>query len=191
LPQAATSRSSASATAHKPEEEDNPVTVETVDGDEVDSKDEEMIILEKPPASKKTAPAPTATATSGAPATKKKAGIKSTYTRCAQIIKLVTIAVHQWHQFDQLKDKAIKGSIICPTLELQHRQWVPIKQVQAEVNDPKPDTPDTDGAPNAAATNPQYLVDRIANPLNDIKASLNTIMQKYNDTKPRSPSKTP
>jgi hypothetical protein len=159
------------AAASKPTPEPKSVIVETVDGIESDSEDEESVTLEETPANKKTTPPPAST--------KKKASVPSTYSRCAQLIKFLAIAQHQQYHFDSLDDEIINGSLVRPTLELQHRQWAAIRQVQAEVNEPNKAS---NGAPNNATTDPKYLVERVANPLNDIQASLNSIMQKYNDT---------
>jgi hypothetical protein len=160
------------AAASKPTPEFEPVIVETVNGiDSGDSEDKESVTLEKTPANKKPTPPPAST--------KKKASIPSTYSCCAQLIKFLAIAQHQQYHFESLEEEIIKGSLVCPTLELQHRQWAAIRQVQAEVKEPNKAS---NCAPNTAMTNPKYLVERVANPLNDIQASLNSIMQKYNNT---------
>jgi hypothetical protein len=167
------------AAASKPAETE-PL-VETVgEEDDASSEDEESVVVNPPPARKKSAP-PLAT-TSSTAETKKKASTPSTYTRCAQIIKFLGIAQYQQHHFESLEEEIINGTMVRPTLELQHRQWAAIQQVQAEVNGPVETA--TNGASIPASTDPKYLLDRVANPLKDIKDSLETIMQKYTDNTP-------
>jgi hypothetical protein len=68
---------------------------------------------------------------------KKKAATPSTCTHCAQLLKFLVIVQHQHHHYDELEEEILSGSMVCPTLELEHCQWAAIQQVQAKVNQPK------------------------------------------------------
>jgi hypothetical protein len=189
---------SSSAAAAKPTAK-TPI-VETViddldsDGEEedddavlVDPPPKKVVIVEppsakKPPASANSTPIVDKAALKTAPTapSKKKATIPTTYTRCAQLLKFLYIAQHQQHHFEKLEEEILTGHIICPTMELEHRQWAAIQHVHCEVNQPKNDK----GKGPSAMTDPTHLFDRVANPLNEIKASIDNLMDKYADVAP-------
>jgi hypothetical protein len=153
--------------------------VETVD--DIDS-DEEYDILPKKPAAKETQVTVTKESSAPSAPSKKKASSPSTYTRCAQLLKFLSVAQYQQKHYEDIEDEILNGTILRPTQDLIHRQWAALQHVQMEIN--QPGSKDKGGA--LAKTDPMHLFDRVANPLNEIKESLESLMDKY-----QNPSITP
>jgi hypothetical protein len=164
---------------------DLDMTLETVDSDE-DSEDYAGASEgnDKPPAPTAST-TPTSDNKEKEAATKKAPAIPSTYTRCAQLIKFLMIAQYQQYHYEDLEEEILNGTIVRPTLDMEHRQWAAIHHVQCEVGQPPKDASSTT-SPN----DPQYLFDRVAHPLNEIKASIDNFMEKY-DTPAAATEKNP
>jgi hypothetical protein len=91
-------------------------------------------------------------------------------------------------QFQQENSDAIGSDLIpivtiLPTMELAHKEWSVIRHIQAGVNQ----SPST---PQKSMTDPTLLFDKVASPLNDIKACLDDLVDKVGPAGASSASKT-
>jgi hypothetical protein len=99
----------------------------------------------------------------------------SVFIRCGPLIKFCFLAQFQQLFKEKMTGTLIPGGVAQPTMELSHREWCIIHHVQASVNQTNATSPST---PNL---DPSNLFDKVANPLNEIKACLEGLAERVPD----------
>jgi hypothetical protein len=143
-------------------------------------EDPDLIFVDEPPLEKIDIPTPDA---SSSP----KAGKKPLlYSRCAFLIKYLFMAQFQHKHLDQISTDLIPIIKILPMMELSHKEWSVIQHIQAGVNQPSGKAQDS----TTSATDPTHLFEKVAHPLNDIKACLEDLADKVGSAHASSGSQT-
>jgi hypothetical protein len=102
----------------------------------------------------------------------------SVFTRCGSLIKFLYLAQFQQLFKPVMRKELIPGVIVQPTMELSHREWCIIRHVQASVNQAN-NNASMNHVP--AALDPTSLFEKVATPLNEIKACLEGLAERVPD----------
>jgi hypothetical protein len=167
----------ATSTSSDPSTTNSTLLPGELDKDPLEDPDEADNFVEVSSGKPKATRSPKASSTpKGSASAKKRAPTPSTVTNCATLIKFCFFAQHQELNYDNISSALIDGVAIHTSHKLIHKEWAALRHLQAGIDSSR--TTEAAGGKTSDAT---ALINRVADPLNEIKNCLEAIHDKSNN----------